>query len=134
VPPVINPDCLAALCIFAEARGEPWEGQVAVGNVVRNRMARRYASDGTVHDTVLRPLQFSWTNSSDKQRVRVFQCDDEDPRYLRAMAAWRASAKKRLVDGAVLYHSTAVNPGWAKAATVKLVRQIGAHVFYEAEG
>ncbi|MFZ3194107.1 MAG: cell wall hydrolase [Moraxellaceae bacterium] len=48
-----------ALCVYDEARGEPFEGQVAVARVVLNRTAKRYASDGTIRGTVLSPNQFS---------------------------------------------------------------------------
>jgi N-acetylmuramoyl-L-alanine amidase len=127
----LSPDCLAALCIFAEARGEPFEGQVAVGSVVRNRMARRYASDGTVAGTVFRARQFSWADTGDAQRVSVFQCQDEDPRFLKALAAWRASEYERPVENAILYHAEYVTPPWATAETVRLIRKVGRHLFYD---
>jgi spore germination cell wall hydrolase CwlJ-like protein len=50
---------LAALCIADEAAGEPFAGKVAVGLVIRHRMAAGYRSDGTVAGTVLAKLQFS---------------------------------------------------------------------------
>lgn len=46
-------DELAATCLADEARGEPYEGLVAVGVVIRNRMARKYQSNGDVQSTVL---------------------------------------------------------------------------------
>jgi spore germination cell wall hydrolase CwlJ-like protein len=52
-------DELAALCIWEEAQGEPYEGKVAVGRVIRNRTAAHYASDGTVAGTVLHKWAFS---------------------------------------------------------------------------
>src|SRR5512139_1457762 len=131
VAPVIDPDRLAALCIFAEARGEEWGGQVAVGNVIRNRMARRYFSDGTVAGTIFKPLQFSWANAYDPQRVRVFETDDTDPAYVVAMSAWKASADSRPGGDALLYHAEYVKPSWATADSVRLVRQVGRHLFYE---
>ena len=132
---VIDPDCLGALNIFAEARSEPFEGQVAVGSVVRNRMERRYFSDGTVAGTIFFPWQFSWANTNDTQRRRVFACDANDPRYLRALEAWHASKNERPVGAAVLYHAHYVSPPWAAAPAVKLVRQIERHLFYiDGEG
>ena len=131
LPPVLDPDRLAALCIFAEARGESFAGQVAVGNVIRNRMARRYQSDGTVPGTVFRPFQFSWANTDDGQRVRVLSAHDEDMEYVTALRAWHASATERPVGDAVLYHAEYVSPKWAVAEGVRLVRQIGRHLFYD---
>ena len=66
---VISDDTLGALCVFAEARGEPYEGQVAVGNVIRNRTRLKFFSQGTVVSTVFQPYQFSWTNTPDAQRA-----------------------------------------------------------------
>jgi spore germination cell wall hydrolase CwlJ-like protein len=51
---------LMTLCAFQEAAGECDDGVAAVARVIVNRMARRYASDGTVAGTVLAPDQFSW--------------------------------------------------------------------------
>ncbi|HEV2362690.1 MAG TPA: hypothetical protein VGS12_00680 [Caulobacteraceae bacterium] len=52
-------DDLLALCIWDEAADQPHEGKVAVGRVIRNRMALKYESDGTVAGTVLKRFQFS---------------------------------------------------------------------------
>jgi len=51
---------LEALNIYQEAGGEPDEGKAAVARVVRNRMRRKFFSDGTVAGTVLAKDQFSW--------------------------------------------------------------------------
>lgn len=53
-------DDLFATCLYAEARGEPHDGKVAVGRVIRNRQALHYQSDGTVPGTILHPCAFSW--------------------------------------------------------------------------
>jgi hypothetical protein len=50
---------LAATCIADEASNQPYEGKVAVGIVILNRMVHRYESDGTVPGTVLKRFQFS---------------------------------------------------------------------------
>lgn len=52
-------DDLLATCIADEASNQPYEGKVAVGRVIRNRMALKYESDGTVSGTVLKHFQFS---------------------------------------------------------------------------
>lgn len=49
---------VVALTLFGEARGEPIEGKVAVGSVIRNRVnARRFGAD--YRAVCLRPWQFS---------------------------------------------------------------------------
>ena len=56
---LIPEDKLAILTIAQEALAEPFEGKLAVAEVIRNRMKQRYMSDGTVEGTVLRAWQFS---------------------------------------------------------------------------
>jgi spore germination cell wall hydrolase CwlJ-like protein len=127
---VISDDVWGALCIFAEARSEPYEGQVAVGCVIRNRMARHFFSDGTVVDTVTKAHQFSWMNTGDAQRSRVFRALWNDPAMQEAARAWDASATARIVDDAVMYHASYVAPYWSKAHGIELVKRIGNHLFY----
>jgi len=49
------------LCIEREARGEPYEGQVAVGTVILERVDHRDWDGKTIHEVILCPSQFSWT-------------------------------------------------------------------------
>lgn len=132
---LISEDAWGVINILAEARGEPHDGQVAVGNVVRERMRLRYASDGTVLGTVWRPNQFSWTLSGDKQRQRVLSADDEDPSVAAATRAWEESAERLVVPrGTVLYHADYVSPSWKDAGTVRFVKKVGRHLFYTDKG
>ena len=125
---VIPEDTWGILCVYAEARGEPYEGQIAVANVVRNRTERRWFSDGTIVGTVTRAKQFSWLNSDDGQRTRVFRVERGDPAWLMATRAWFESEHVKLVEDAVLYHALTVEPYWA--AHVRFISRIGAHIFY----
>ena len=127
---VISDDTWGILCVFAEARSEPYEGQVAVGNVVRNRTKLRFFSHGTVASTVLEPYQFSWTNTSDAQRTRVFSAMREDPAWRVAARAWFESEFNFVVGDALFYHTDAVHPEWAKANGIEFVRRIGRHLFW----
>jgi hypothetical protein len=52
---------LMGLCIEREARGEPYEGQVAVGTVILERVDHRDWDGSTIHEVILKPWQFSWT-------------------------------------------------------------------------
>lgn len=131
---VIPDDVHGALAVYAEARGESFTGQLAVANVIRERMRLKYASDGTVVGTVWRPMQFSWTNSGDPQRGQVLAVDDTNPGWKVAKRAWKQSKDHTVLPPhTVLYHSDAVKPYWAKAKTVKFVRAIGHHLFYTDE-
>jgi len=127
---VIPEDVWAILCIFAEARGEPYEGMVAVGNVIRNRTAKHHFSDGTIVGTVCAPKQFSWMNDADGQRTRVLgSCWDESGCKL-AARAWAESATVQLVKDALWYHADYVSPYWSRAESMEFVRRIGRHLFY----
>jgi N-acetylmuramoyl-L-alanine amidase len=127
---ILSDDDLAILCIFAEARGEPYEGQVAVANVIRHRTAKKYFSDGTVTSTVTWPHQFSWMNTQDKQRCRVLSACWNEPGIKSAEAAWHESARTDEVPEALMYHADYVDPWWAKAEGIELVKRIGRHLFY----
>lgn len=52
------------LTIFGEARGEPIEGMIAVGCVIRNRVIASKMTK-TYKDVCLAPLQFSCWNEND---------------------------------------------------------------------
>lgn len=82
-PPLSDEDYLA-LCVWDEARGEPYEGKVAVAEVVTNRANLHYSSDGTIRGTVLRRNQFSgfYFDFVDGRYQRV--CHDEDAADARA--------------------------------------------------
>lgn len=56
---MLSDDDLFATCIADEAGNQPYEGMVAVGCVVLNRMALKYESDGTMRGTVEKKFQFS---------------------------------------------------------------------------
>lgn len=123
---LVPDDVLGALTIRGEADGEPFQGKVAVGITIRNRMRHRYQSDGTVAGTVLKPNQFSmwrypwpWLMTS----------DDENERVQEAQLAWEESEGSDLLPpDAVLYHAEYVLPGWAQK--VQFIRKIGRHLFY----
>lgn len=128
---VISDDVIGALCVFAESRSEPYEGQVAVGCVIRNRTRDKFFSLGTVASTVSSPYQFSWMNTADTQRARVLSAMWEDPAFKLALKAWFESEFSQPVGDAVFYHADYdVSPFWTRAASVQFVKRIGRHLFY----
>jgi spore germination cell wall hydrolase CwlJ-like protein len=127
---LISDDRWGILCVYAEARSEPYEGQVAVGNVIRNRTARKFFSDGTVCGTVTYPYQFSWLNTNDRQRSKVLGASWEDVGMRLAAKAWFESEHNKIVKDALLYHADYVDPTWSKAQGIELVSRIGRHLFY----
>lgn len=129
---LISDDALAVVTIFQEARGEPWEGKLAVGEVIRNRMRRKYSSDGTATDTVLKPFQFSGWNTQDRNRIPSLRIDTNDLIVQECVKAWKESEHTTTVKGAVLYYNPEIvtqKPKWVDLSIE--VARIGPHVFYE---
>ena len=148
-------DDLAALCVWEEAQGEPYEGKVAVGRVIRNRMAAHYASDGTVSGTVLHKWAFSgfWAHM-DHGAYRQFAFDQDQatagaetelaiakasPTWADCQKAWIDSAPgsgfmggpqfRKLTPDTVLYVNPLVaHPAWATAD--RFVCAVYRHSFY----
>ena len=117
-------ECLAS-AVYFESRGEPLEGQLAVAEVILNRVASgRFRS--TICQVVTQPSQFSF--------VRRGQI----PQAPRSSAAWqRAVAIARIAidnlhdvtgDDSLFFHATYVRPAWGRANA--RIARIGNHVFY----
>lgn len=111
-------DCLAR-AVFFEARGEPLEGQLAVAQVILNRVASgRYA--GTVCGVIAQPGQFSFS------RFRT-PADGRDWRVAKAIAAIAATAGwDNLAPRATAFHAARIAASWSMTR----VGTIGNHVFY----
>ena len=123
----------AVMTIWGEARGESFEGKVAVACVIRHRTERKYSSDGTIPGTVLRDRQFSCWNANDPNRIKMATLDDNDNVVEECLRAWRTSNNpdNDNVPGAVLYLNKSIVyplPNWAKEENE--IRTIGAHTFY----
>jgi len=56
---------IVALAIWREARGEPYEGQRAVGWCIKNRVCKPGWWGHDWHSVVLKPFQFSSFNKND---------------------------------------------------------------------
>lgn len=115
-----------ALCIYFEGRGEPREGQLAIGHVVMTRVERR---DASIKDVVQAPWQFSWLNPGAKRPV----LDD-----LAALESCMGVALDCLAErlegkdffGADHYFADYITPP-AWAAKLRLVKKVGQHLFYK---
>lgn len=124
LPPVeLNAEarCMAA-AIYWEAKGEPLAGQLAVAQVIRNRVDSGRWAD-SVCGVVKQPRQFSFVRGG----AWADPVERDAWATARALAlialsdSWRA-----LAGGATSFHATRVSPGWQKAR----VATIGNHVFY----
>ncbi len=129
---LITDDALAVLTIWTEAQGEPFEGKVGVGEVIRTRARRKYGSDGTIAGTVARRFQFSAWNDDplDNQLlIKALKLDWGDPIVIECRRAWERSASTQYTMGAVLYCNLDISqPTWAKPE--RLLTKIGHHSFF----
>ncbi len=126
--PYPSPEDLAALTIYLEARGESFAGKMAVAAVIRNRMAMKYQSDGTVKGTVLKRKQFQpWNRQQPHQVLANFN----KRRMKDSLLAWRlVQDGRKVVEGAVLFYNPRIarTPRWAQVG--QKVATIGGHEFY----
>lgn len=120
---------LGVVTIFQESEGEPYEGKVAVAEVILRRTKQKYMSDGTVVGTCLRRKQFSAWNDDAPNRIRSLQIDTSVPAVNDCVRAWEEAQRgSNLVPGCLHYFAhNLVSPPWAKDAEV--VKVIGNHTF-----
>lgn len=123
--------CMAT-AIYFEARGESYRGQVAVGQVVMNRVAHRLYPN-TICAVVFQnqskrnACQFSFACDGRPEKVT----DNKSWKQAMQIARDVVSGKEYLpeVGYATHYHATYVRPHWAPRMTK--VTKIGMHVFYQ---
>jgi spore germination cell wall hydrolase CwlJ-like protein len=132
--------CMAAN-IYHEAKNQPMAGQIAVAQVVMNRVKdNRYPDNvcdvvkqGLTYKNgkvVLGKCQFSWycdgkKDDVDKKSEKWRNC----LRYASMVITNRITLD--VTEGATHYHATYVRPAWARTKT-KTVR-INRHIFYRWE-
>jgi N-acetylmuramoyl-L-alanine amidase len=117
---------IAARTIFGEARGEPYEGQKAVGHVILNRAAK----EGSVAGVCLRPKQFSCWNLGDPTRERMVQVTIDDPKFRTALKAFLDAVEELdWTNGATHYFNPQLaSPKWAEGKQPIVV--VGRHKFF----
>ena len=126
--------CLAN-AIYFESRSEPVDGQIAVAQVVANRV-KNPAYPNTLCGVV-------YQNKHKRNACQFSFACDRIPDRIRSKKAWDLAWKlsNQVVNGEVWlksigssthYHATYVNPKWAK--TMKRRKKIGLHIFYKTYG
>ena len=123
--------CLAQ-AIYYEARGEPLEGQIAVAEVVLNRVDDRRFPNSTCGVTNQgvgsgEACQFSYACDGAPERMASALPRERAEKLAALMMEGR---ERSVTDGATYFHAIYVNPSWAR----QFVRTaaIGAHVFYRS--
>lgn len=117
--------CLAK-AVYFEARGESLEGQLAVAEVILNRVASERYPD-TICDVVTQPAQFSFI-----RRGRFPRPNTGSEAWHKALAvadvARKRIAKAAIAPNVLWYHASYVAPVWGKRLT--RAARIGTHIFY----
>jgi hypothetical protein len=122
--------CLA-IAIYFEARGEPVNGQVAVGQVILNRVRSPLFPEticGVVYQGQMNPgCQFSFTcdGKTDTPRNDAQWSQAQDiARRIMAGELWLPE-----VGYSTYYHANYVSPYWA--GSMSKIDKIGRHIFYK---
>jgi spore germination cell wall hydrolase CwlJ-like protein len=123
--------CLAE-AIYFESRGEPLDGQVAVAEVVLNRVDDRQFPKSVCGVTNQgagsgRGCQFSYACDG---RSDVMKSTEARIRAEKLAALMLAGQPRTVTDGATYFHARAVRPGWAGRMT--RTAAIGHHYFYRS--
>lgn len=122
---------LLALCVWAEARGEPQEGKDAVAHVVLNRAEKQSWYGKNIRGVILSPKQFSCFNEGDPNREKVLCVQNDEVWADCAMAAWNAylGFSDDPTGGATHYCRFDVHPSWR--SKMEQTKQIGSHIFFK---
>ena len=121
--------CLAEALYF-EARGEPIKGQLAVGEVILNRVEdRRYPSSicKVVNQGTGRRFACQFTYTCDGKLESV----NERKPYEMALKIAKilmTTHDRKMTKGSTHYHSNYVDPKWSKK--FERVAKFGRHIFY----
>lgn len=114
--------CLAS-AIFYEARSEPLEGQLAVAQVILNRVdSGRFAS--TICGVVRQPGQFSFVRGGAIPAIAPTSRDWREALAIARIAQARLHSSS--ASNALFFHATHVNPRWR----LSRIASIGNHIFY----
>jgi spore germination cell wall hydrolase CwlJ-like protein len=122
-------DCLAEALYF-EARGESVDGQMAVAEVILNRLSSRGFPKtvcGVVHQggEARYACQFTYHCDGRRDSFPERQAYEQVAKVARIMLQGRPLT---LTEGATYYHTAAVKPRWSRRMTQTVT--IGTHIFY----
>ena len=108
-------------CVFAEARGESYEGKIAVAWVIKNRCnSKKY---GNNISEVTRPGQFAtWNKPIPKNEENAWK------ECIQAAQDVFVNGVNDPTQGSTHFLSGSANPSWAK--NKQPVVKIGGHRFY----
>ncbi len=121
--------CLAEALYF-EARGEPIKGQLAVGEVILNRVEdARYPSSicKVINQGTGRRFACQFTYTCDGKLETVHERQPYEM-ALKIAKILMTTHDRKLTRGSTHYHSNYVNPRWSKK--FERIAKFGRHIFY----
>lgn len=120
--------------IFYEAAGEPYQGKVAVGNVILNRMSSGIYPK-TVCGVIRERGQFQWVKNLKLRKNRVYHANKRD-KHIHKLAnrlyqqyrsgKYKAGKRVDITHGSLFFSSNGVRPSPRAVKSVK----IGRHQFF----
>ncbi len=116
-------ECLAA-SVYFESKGEPLEGQLAVAEVIMNRVESGGRFPASICKVVFQKGQFHFVRNGGFPPIAKSSRAWREAVAIARIAmdeAWESRASK-----AMFFHARRVSPGWNKVR----VAQLGNHVFY----
>lgn len=131
-----------ALNMYHEAKNQSMLGQVAVGQVVMNRVKDERFPD-TVCEVVKQAITYKGTNKPVLHKCQFsWYCDGKSDEPKVDSKQWRRALDYAhivmsgtivldVTEGATHYHATYVRPSWAKTKT--RTTRIDRHIFYRWE-
>lgn len=119
---------LLAVLVFQEARNQPFLGQVAVAEVVLNRV-RHPAFPKTIRRVIKQPYQFSGVGARGVAQTKQQAMRANPQAWGIAYTAATFAQASNITRGATHFHATYVNPNWKDAR--KRTKRIGTHKFYK---
>lgn len=127
----VFPVSMAALAVYREARGEPYEVKLGVARVLRNRCADARWPDN-LDEVILQPKQFSSFNPNDPNVGRFPKRSNvvDWKAYEDCAKAVAESETVDVVNGANFYHDVSIDPpSWT--AKMIVTKKIGKIIFYK---
>jgi spore germination cell wall hydrolase CwlJ-like protein len=124
---------ILARTIMGEARGEPFDGKVAVGRTIVNRWrSKKWFAGATIAETAQMTWQYSCWNRNDPNRARILDAAFDEAGLRECMRAALDAIDGKgaewLKDCTHYYADHIRTPNWAEGRTP--AGQIGNHIFF----
>lgn len=121
---------ILAKTVYGEARGEKWQGQIAVACCILNRFkSNKWYSAKTIAGVCQKPWQFSCWNKNDPNAQKIANLPYSV--YAQYFSIIKEAEAKDITNGATHYYAPKVVkcPSWAEGKIP--CAEIGNHLFFK---